>query len=332
MTTIAPLASVSLDLDNVWTYLRTHGDPGWERRPSYLSTFIPYVLDVLEEAALSITFFVVGSDAEHDENKAALRSLTQSGHDIGNHSFEHEPWLTQYDHARLCAEIERAESAISAATGRRPVGFRGPGYVWSPDLLSILGDRGYLYDASTLPTYLGPLARAYYFRTAKLSAAERERRAQLFGRFSEGFRPVRPYYWALPNGKSLLELPVTTFPGIKVPFHLSYLLYVSRFSEPAMIAYLRAALAACRLSGIEPSFLLHPLDFIDGTQEPRLSFFPGMDVPAKRKVALFGRAIALFREHFALVSTGTHARSLIARANLRVRQPVAAAAAESTSR
>jgi hypothetical protein len=25
------------------------------------------------------------------------------------------------------------------------------------------GERGYLYDASTLPTYLGPLARAYYF-------------------------------------------------------------------------------------------------------------------------------------------------------------------------
>lgn len=31
-----PIASVSLDLDHVWSYLRTHGDPDWEQRPSYL--------------------------------------------------------------------------------------------------------------------------------------------------------------------------------------------------------------------------------------------------------------------------------------------------------
>jgi hypothetical protein len=25
-----PLASLSLDLDNLWSYMKTHGDPGWE--------------------------------------------------------------------------------------------------------------------------------------------------------------------------------------------------------------------------------------------------------------------------------------------------------------
>jgi len=28
-----PIASVSLDLDDLWTYLRTRGDPAWETRP-----------------------------------------------------------------------------------------------------------------------------------------------------------------------------------------------------------------------------------------------------------------------------------------------------------
>ena len=323
MTSPTRLASVSMDLDNVWSYLKTHGDDGWELRPSYLATFVPYVLDVLEREQLQITFFVVGADAAIPDHGPALKSLLQHGHEIGNHSFEHDPWMARYDRSRIQDEIARTEDAIFESTGRRPIGFRGPGYAWSGELLEILSARGYLYDASTLPTYLGPLARAYYFRTTHLSEAERKERAQLFGRLADGLRPVGAYSWKLPNGRTLLELPVTTFPVIKVPFHLSYLMYISRFSERLMVAYLGAALLACRLSGTEPSFLLHPLDLIDAKQEPRLAFFPGMDVPARRKAELFRRAIHMLREHFTTVSMSAHARSLLARNNLSVRSSVA---------
>jgi len=332
MTNSTRLASVSLDLDNVWSYLKTHGDEGWELRPSYLATFIPYVLDVLEQEQLHITFFVVGADAAIPEHGPALQSLVQHGHELGNHSFEHDPWMARYDRSRIEDEIARTEAAILAATGRRPIGFRGPGYAWSEALLEILSGRGYLYDASTLPTYLGPLARAYYFRTTRLSEAERRERAQLFGRLADGLRPAGAYSWKLPNGRTLLELPVTTFPVIKVPFHLSYLMYISRFSERLMVGYLRAALLACRLAGTQPSFLLHPLDLIDAKQEPRLGFFPGMDVPARRKANLFRRAIQLLREHYSLVNMSTHARALLARKDLSVHSSVASSAVVSVQR
>lgn len=322
MTNSTRLASVSLDLDNVWSYLKTHGDDGWERRPSYLATFVPYVLDVLAQEQLQITFFVVGADAAIPEHGPALKSLVQYGHEVGNHSFEHDPWMARYERSRIEDEVARTEAAILASTGRRPVGFRGPGYSWSGELLEILSERGYLYDASTLPTYLGPLARAYYFRTTRLSEAERKERAQLFGRLADGLRPAGAYSWKLPNGRTLLELPVTTFPVIKVPFHLSYLMYISRFSERLMVAYLGAALLACRLAGTEPSFLLHPLDLIDAKQEPRLAFFPGMDVPARRKAELFRRAIHMLREHFTTVNMSAHARSLLDRNNLSVHSSV----------
>jgi len=332
MTSSTRLASVSMDLDNVWSYLKTHGDEGWELRPSYLATFIPYVLDVLEQEQLHITFFVVGADAAIPEHGPALQSLVQHGHELGNHSFEHDPWMARYDRSRIEDEIARTEAAILAATGRRPIGFRGPGYAWSEALLEILSGRGYLYDASTLPTYLGPLARAYYFRTTRLSEAERRERAQLFGRLADGLRPAGAYSWKLPNGRTLLELPVTTFPVIKVPFHLSYLMYISRFSERLMVGYLRAALLACRVAGTQPSFLLHPLDLIDAKQEPRLGFFPGMDVPARRKANLFRRAIQLLREHYALVNMSTHARALLARKDLSVHSSVASSAVVSVQR
>ena len=316
------LASVSLDCDNLWSYLKTHGDAGWEQRPSYLDAFIPRVLEALDRLGLRITFFLVGADAEVPANGAALRAIAAAGHEVGNHSFEHEPWLHRYPRPRLVEEVAKAEEAIAAATGRRPVGFRGPGYSWSPELLSVLSDRGYQYDASTLPTYLGPVARAYYFWTAKLTPKEREERHGLFGTFRDGLRPVKAYHWQLADGKRLLEIPVTTFPWVKTPFHLSYLLYLSRFSDSLMRAYLGAALRACRLTGTEPSFLLHPLDLLGGDQVPQLAFFPGMDLPGRRKIEIFVRVLRILGEWFTLVPMREHASSLLEKPRLRVRIPV----------
>ena len=304
-----PLASLSLDLDNLWSYLKTHGEAGWEQRPSYLDRFVPAALDALDEAGLRITFFCVGVDAERPENAAAFRAITARGHEVGNHSHEHEPWLHRYSRDRLEADIVRAEDAITVATGQRPVGFRGPGYSWSPTLLSILAERGYLYDASTLPTWIGPLARSYYFWTAKLTLAERQERKLLFGTWRDVLRPVAPYRWALDDGATLLEIPVSTMPLLRTPFHLSYLLYLARVSEALMEQYLRLALAACRLTGLGPSFLLHPLDLIGGDDVPALAFFPGMDLSGARKRQVFLRVLALLGSRFRLVPMSEHARS-----------------------
>jgi hypothetical protein len=319
-----PVASVSLDTDNLWSYLKVHGDAGWEAYPSYLARLVPRALDALDQLDLRITFFIVGRDAAQAPDRGVLRSLTGAGHEIGNHSYLHEPWLHRYTPAEVDAEIARAHGAIAASTVMVPSRFRGPGFSESPDLLEALAPRCSQYDASTLPTFIGPLARAYYVRTARLSPDERRDRVMLFGRFSEGFRPVRPYEWSLPSGKRLLEIPVTTMPGLRVPFHLTYLLYLARVSEPLMRTYLRTALAACRLAGIGPSFLLHPLDLLSGDEVPELRFFPGMDLPSERKRALFVQVLTMLRDHFTLAPMGVHAAAIRERAEVRVLRPLAA--------
>ena len=91
-----PIASLSLDLDNKWSYMKTHGDPGWEQYPTYLDIVVPRFLDFLAERDLSITVFIVGKDASLEKNEQALASISASGHEIGNHSFNHEPWLPLY--------------------------------------------------------------------------------------------------------------------------------------------------------------------------------------------------------------------------------------------
>jgi len=142
------VASLSLDLDNQWSYMRTHGDRGWESFPFYLDLVVPRVLDFLARRGLRITFFVVGQDAVLPANAAALAALAEAGHEIGNHSFHHLPWLHLFSEAEIEAEVAQTEEAIAAVTGQRPRGFRGPGFSLSGGTLRVLARRGYRYDAS----------------------------------------------------------------------------------------------------------------------------------------------------------------------------------------
>jgi peptidoglycan/xylan/chitin deacetylase (PgdA/CDA1 family) len=110
-----PLASISLDLDNKWSYMKSHGDPGWEKFPSYFDIFIPRVLEVLDSWNLKITFFIVGQDAALDKNRDVLKLITRKGHEVGNHSFHHDPWLHLYSKDQIKKEISKAEDYIFQA-------------------------------------------------------------------------------------------------------------------------------------------------------------------------------------------------------------------------
>jgi peptidoglycan/xylan/chitin deacetylase (PgdA/CDA1 family) len=314
MTRELPICTLSVDLDNQWSYMKTHGDTGWETFPSYLDLVVPRILESLQRFGWRITFFIVGQDAALKQNQEALRAIAAAGHEIGNHSFHHEPWLHLYTKKQTADEIARAEVAIEAATGYRPRGFRGPGYSLSRATLEVLAERDYLYDASTLPTYLGPLARWYFLHTANLTPGEREQRKILFGGFGEGRRPLKPYLWEVGD-RRLVEIPVTTMPIVKLPFHFSYLFYLATKSTRLAVLYLRASLLACRHAGVAPSLLLHPLDFISGDEAPELLFFPSMTLPGHRKRAILDRLLGVVSTGFAVSPLKPWAQDVITASN-----------------
>lgn len=234
--------------------------------------------------------------------------FTTIGHEIGNHSFNHEPWLPTYTRAEIFTELSRAQTAIEAATGHVPVGFRAPGYAISPAILEVFAELGFEYDCSSLPTFIGPLARTYYFMRTRMTPEERKRREALFGGWADAFRTLRPHALPLEHG-SLVQVPVTTFPGLRVPIHFSYMLYLCEISPPLGLRYFELALDACRLARIEPSLLLHPLDFLDVSDAPRLAFFPAMAMAAELKIGLLDRALSAFSKRFAIGTVGDHARA-----------------------
>jgi peptidoglycan-N-acetylglucosamine deacetylase len=305
-----PIASLSLDLDNKWSYMKTHGDAGWESFPTYLDVVVPRVLKFLKERDLQITFFIVGQDAALEKNADAIRQISDAGHEMGNHSFRHEPWLHLYSKQELVEEFEKTENALEKLTGQRPLGFRGPGYSLSPTVLEVLAERDYEYDCSTLPTYIAPLARAYYFfKSPEMTDEEREKRKKLFGKFSDGFQSLKPYKWQIGE-KSLTEIPVTTLPIFKTPIHASYVIYLSTFSKFAAKAYWRTALEMCKITGTGLSLLLHPLDFLSGDDAKELKFFPAMDLPIEKKLEFTGEIIEAFTNKFEVVNMQQHAASV----------------------
>lgn len=304
-----PIASLSLDLDNQWSYMKTHGDNAWREYPSYLDVAVPRILEFLARRNLRITFFIVGQDAAIESNRPQMAALARAGHEIANHSFHHEPWLHLYSEEELDEELTRAEQAIQNATGVAPVGFRGPGFSLSATTLKVLARRGYEYDCTTFPNLLNPLARAYFFATSNLSKEEKRRRKALFGTFADAFRPVKPFQWNLGTSR-LLEIPVTTMPLLKIPVHLSYVIYLSRFSPTLARIYWRLALAMFRVTRTPPSILLHPLDFLGRDDCPALSFFPGMTLDLKHKLEVVGRVLDSLMARYEIVTMREQARRL----------------------
>lgn len=303
-----PLASISLDLDNLWSYMKTHGDPGWDLFPSYLNEVVPRFLEFFRERGNRITVFVVGQDAILEDNQDVLQSIADAGHEIGNHSFSHEPWLHLYSVDELIDEFQKSEEAIFEATGKRTTGFRGPGFSCSNDVLNVLVARGYQYDASSFPTFLGPLARAYYFFRSSLNKKQKQDRKELFGKFSDGFQPNKPFRWQIGD-RSLLEIPVTTMPIFKLPIHASYVMYLAGYSQWLARAYFWSVIQLCRLTRTQPSLLLHPLDFLDVNDAPVLEFFPAMKLPVQKKLKLLGYCLDQMDKVYQLVPMHVHADS-----------------------
>jgi peptidoglycan-N-acetylglucosamine deacetylase len=298
-------ANLSIDLDNEWAYLKALNNPKWRGHPSYLSFVVPEILQFLKRRNLRVTVFVVARDAQFAHNSDSLAALAAAGHEIGNHSLKHDIWMHRYTEAEVDAELAEAEDLLKAATGRHPRGFRGPGFSLSENILKALTRREYKYDASSLPSFLGPVARAYYFATTRIDREQRERMERLFGGWREGLRPLKPYRYRVSE-KRIVEIPVTTYPVLRLPIHFTYVMYLAGFSRHLARMYFDSALAFCRLRSIEPSILLHPLDFITGSERTSVASFPGMRLERKFKRAILEDCLDCLQSYWSVVSVEKH--------------------------
>ncbi len=293
---VKPAASLSIDLDNAWAYLRAAGNRDWETAATYLPSVIPHIVEQLQQNDLPLTVFVVGRDLEKPSDVEAIKGFhALKGIEFANHSYHHEPWLHTYDQPALAAEVERTEQAIMEQLGTQPVGFRGPGFSGSTTLWQLLAERGYLYDSSLFPTSMAPIARMYFMMKTGRQGDPRLR--ELYGGWRAVLQPNKPFVRLLSQ-RRLIEQPVTVMPFLRTPIHFSYLLFLAQLNRPAANLYWRSVLWACRLTKVAPHLLLHPPDFLGGDEEQRLNHMPGMKLSGRVKRGLLTGYLKQFAERF----------------------------------
>ena len=90
----------------------------------------PRVLDLLDGAGARASFFVIGRRARAPPELTA--EIARRGHRVENHTDTHPHLFACYTAGPLRREVERAQSAVAAATGRQPRLFRAPAGLRNP--------------------------------------------------------------------------------------------------------------------------------------------------------------------------------------------------------
>ena len=81
------------------------------------------LLKTLEELKIKASFFMIGSNIRY--NKASAQAVFAAGHEIGNHSFDHNR-LGSSSVEEIIEDLKAASALIKEITGKEPVLFRAP--------------------------------------------------------------------------------------------------------------------------------------------------------------------------------------------------------------
>jgi hypothetical protein len=258
--------SVSVDLDGLGCYAAIHGltasldDRALRAVPEVA---LQRFCELFSSLRLRGTFFVIGRDAAL--SPSPLREAAEAGHEIASHSYAHDYALSRRTREEITQDLALAERAIEDASGRRPRGFRAPGYTVSAALLDAVRERGYVYDSSLLPSlpyYAAKAAAiALYTVRGRKSLSILGGMRQLFARRHAHRR------------RGVRELPIATVPGLRAP-----VIGTTALPVPALA---RAGFARGHFN-----FELHGIDLLDQSDVPPeiARAQPGMRMPAAQKV------------------------------------------------
>jgi peptidoglycan/xylan/chitin deacetylase (PgdA/CDA1 family) len=140
---------LSFDVDNE-SYLLARG----EKSPTTLSaadfgaeTGLPRILELLDRHQVPASFFIPAVSAVlHPEMIPAI--VKRGRHEIGVHGWIHESLPALADAAEEERLLNQAIDYLTKASGKRPVGYRAPGWAFSQFTIDTLRRAGFLYDSS----------------------------------------------------------------------------------------------------------------------------------------------------------------------------------------
>jgi peptidoglycan-N-acetylglucosamine deacetylase len=288
---VRKICSISVDLDEIHHYTAIHGvAPPNLNTHAVFDIAVRRLCDWADEFHFPLTLFTVGADLSRPENVRVLRYAVEKGHEIANHSLNHHYGLTRLSTNEMATEVGSATRAIYEAVGVRPTGFRAPGYTTSDTLYSVLAAEKYAYSSSVFPCPWYYAAKACAIGVKRLLG---RRSASVVDTPSVLTAPTAPYrvgtpYWTKGNG--VLELPIQTTPGLRVPYIGTFLTWGGmKFARWSTRQVSKKSFVNLELHGIDV------LDRHDGL-EPLVPHQYDVRIPTARKLEILTRVVLDLRE------------------------------------
>ena len=105
------------------------------------------LVELFRRHSIATTWFVPGLTI--DTYPDACREIADAGHEIAHHGYDHVA-PRQLSRADEVDQLERGSAAIERLTGRRPRGYRSPGWDLSSNSVELLNELGFVYDSSLM--------------------------------------------------------------------------------------------------------------------------------------------------------------------------------------
>lgn len=103
---------------------------------------IDSILDTLDKYNCKATFFVVGDWVEKYPD--ALKKISERGHEIGNHSYNHADY-TKMSAEAIIADLDKCDTVIEQVTGKKPHLMRAPSGGYNDTVIKAVDKSGRTY-------------------------------------------------------------------------------------------------------------------------------------------------------------------------------------------
>lgn len=159
---------LSFDFED-WHQLvhRRIGRSDWRDGNEDFDRQVSTLLDLLDELAVTATFFVAGVTAER--HPSALAAVAARGHELGCHGYEHRRVYRQTP-TEFRLDVLRGVDVVERICGVTPLGYRAPWFsitrdsAWAHQILGEIGFRydSSLYDSPRIPRRIQPVPSRPY--------------------------------------------------------------------------------------------------------------------------------------------------------------------------
>ncbi len=300
--------NISIDVDSLSSIYKGQG---CSRPGGY--TFVEFrsglenLSDFFSRYAIKTTMFMVGDDFLYEKNQTAIKEISNNGHEIANHSMTHPQgfrWLSKQEKEM---ELAAMSDICHEVTGKRPIGFRSPGWNIDDATLPVLNKLKYAYDSSVFPTSLMPLMKFTHW--SSMSKQKKQDRTTM-GQINYMFSPLPPYHVSKHSlGKkgnnSLVEFPISVSPYLRIPFFATLLLFTG-------LGFFKKLYRLIRVAGLPVHFQMHLSDFIDYSIPELKDQMPGnkqgayipqsLNTPLPKKIDLFSKMIELIGQDYNFIT------------------------------